>query len=230
MSFNPTSTLLCVSSVSDTVHIFRLANATTSSSSSAALHAVSGALESSTSSRNDRWSRPRSHDGSGDSPTGSAAGSPVSDAADIPAPTSGRGGSSGGATRRQSGSFSSILRRSSQIMGRSVAGVVGSYLPQTVTEMWEPQRDFAYIKLPKSSASSSTHSRATTSTTQPAPTGPLRSVVAMRSNSPEVMVITSDGGFYVFEIDMETGGEGRLTMKFSVLDGDDKLDTLSYGS
>ena len=100
-------------------------------------------------------------------------------------------------------------------MGRSVAGVVGSYLPQTVTEMWEPQRDFAYIKLPKSSASSSTHSRATTSTTQPAPTGPLRSVVAMRSNSPEVMVITSDGGFYVFEIDMETGGEGRLTMKFS---------------
>jgi autophagy-related protein 18 len=37
----------------------------------------------------------------------------------------------------------------------------------------------------------------------------------MRSNSPEVMVITSDGGFYVFEIDMETGGEGRLTMKFS---------------
>ena len=91
-----------------------------------------------------------------------------------------------------------MLRRSSQIMSRSVAGVVGSYLPQTVTEMWEPQRDFAFIKIPKSSASSG-----------------LRSVVAMSSNSPQVMVVTSDGGFHVFNIDMERGGEGYLAKQFS---------------
>jgi len=44
---------------------------------------------------------------------------------------------------------------------------------------------------------------------------PLRSVVAMSSSSPHVMVVTSDGGFYVFSINMETGGEGVLIRQFS---------------
>ena len=43
----------------------------------------------------------------------------------------------------------------------------------------------------------------------------LRSVVAMSSSSPQVMVVTSDGGFYVFNIDMEHGGEGYLVKQFS---------------
>ncbi|KKY30153.1 putative autophagy-like protein 18 [Diaporthe ampelina] len=107
-----------------------------------------------------------------------------------------------------------------------VAGVVGSYLPQTVTEMWEPLRDFAYIKLPK--VSSATSPNKAPANTGPAglmfPNGPLRSVVAMSSSSPQVMVVTSDGGFYVFNIDMEHGGEGYLVRQFSVLEGDDKLD------
>ncbi|PKS09671.1 hypothetical protein jhhlp_004291 [Lomentospora prolificans] len=231
MSFNPTSSLLCVSSVSDTVHIFRLGNTAASKSTQASsISTVSGSPEPPSSPRYDRWSRSRSHDSSADSPAGSTTGSPASDATEpVLASATNAEGLSGDRTRRQSGSFSNMLRRSSQIMGRSVAGVVGSYLPQTVTEMWEPQRDFAYIKIPKSSASSSIQSRPA-STVQPTPTGPLRSVVAMRSNSPEVMVITSDGGFYVFEIDMKNGGEGRLTMRFSVLDGDDKLDALPYAS
>lgn len=95
-------------------------------------------------------------------------------------------------------------------MGRSVAGVVGSYLPQTVTEMWVPQRDFAYIKMPKSSVTSSAQSRPPGDST-----GPLRSVVGMKNNGAEVMVVTSDGGFYIFDIDMVNGGEGRLATKFS---------------
>lgn len=95
------------------------------------------------------------------------------------------------------------------IMGRGVAGVVGSYLPQSVTEMWEPQRDFAYIKIPKSTAVTRP------SQAQGSPTGPLRSFVAMSSNSPQVMVVTSDGGFYVYNIDMENGGEGYLVKQFS---------------
>jgi autophagy-related protein 18 len=95
-----------------------------------------------------------------------------------------------------------MIRRSSQMMGKSVAGVVGGYLPQAVTEMWEPMRDFAFIKLPKSSMGTNSTG------------GPLRSVVAMSSSSPQVMLVTSDGGFYVFSIDMENGGEGVLVKQY----------------
>lgn len=210
MSFNLDSTLLCVSSVSETVHIFRLANspADAASQTPGALTSAPPADTSST-QRQDRWSRPQSYDSATDSLSGSAAESPRSDPVDGPRAT----GSTSGTTpthRRQSGSFSNMLRRSSQIMGRSVAGVVGSYLPQTVTEMWQPQRDFAYIKMPKSSVTTSSQPRPAGT-----PAGPLRSVVAMKSNGAEVMVVTSDGGFYVFEIDMVNGGEGRLSTKFS---------------
>jgi autophagy-related protein 18 len=89
------------------------------------------------------------------------------------------------------------------MMGKNVAGVVGGYLPQAVTEMWEPMRDFAFIKLPKGGMGLNSTG------------GPLRSVVAMSSSSPQVMVVTSDGGFYVFSIDMENGGEGVLVKQYS---------------
>lgn len=89
------------------------------------------------------------------------------------------------------------------MMGKSVVGVVGGYLPQAVTEMWEPMRDFAFIRLPKGGlAGNSTGSQ-------------LRSVVAMSSSSPQVMVVTSDGGFYIYSIDMENGGEGILVKRYS---------------
>ncbi|GAP92196.1 putative autophagy-like protein 18 [Rosellinia necatrix] len=205
MSFNMASSLLCVSSTSETIHIFRLQQPGPNSNNPTSPAQAPG------SPRTDRWSR-RSQDSGNGSPTTSSHDSPHSESTDtvtsamvtVPA-----------ANRKQSGSFSSILRRSSQIMGRSVAGVVGNYLPQTVTEMWEPLRDFAYIKIPKSAASG----RQGTSTNQQ-----LRSVVAMSSSSPQVMVVTSDGGFYVFNIDMEQGGEGYLVKRFSVLDSDDNLD------
>ncbi|KAK3387577.1 protein-vacuolar targeting protein Atg18 [Podospora didyma] len=231
MSFNLSSTLLCISSTSDTVHIFRLVNGQLPNSPTTATQADASAdAETPGSPRTNRWSRSsrsRSFDSSNDNSPSSVAGSPRSDAADYLGNT-GSGlaaGSSAAANRRQSGTFSSMLRRSSQLMGRSVAGVVGSYLPQSVTEMWEPQRDFANIKIPKS-----------TNTAVPARglggggSGPLRSVVAMSSSSPQVMVVTSDGGFYVFNIDMEKGGEGYLVKQFSVLDGDDKLDASTYGA
>ncbi|KAK2730386.1 autophagy-like protein 18 [Colletotrichum kahawae] len=224
MSFNLSSTLLCVSSTSDTVHIFRLGAPPPGNNS------ASAAAEPPGSPRQDRWSRSRSYDSSNESPAGSAAGSPRSDLVEPVGPSNGGSGQQQ-INRRQSGSFSSILRRSSQIMGRSVAGVVGSYLPQTVTEMWEPLRDFAYIKIPKSSNSptASTRGGGLTGGSQIL-NGPLRSVVAMSSNSPQVMVVTSDGGFYVYNIDMEHGGEGYLVKQFSVLDGDDKLDSSAYGT
>ncbi|KAN0119855.1 autophagy-related protein 18 [Hyaloscypha variabilis] len=186
MSFNLSSTLLCVSSTTDTVHIFRLGGP--------------GPIPpDSPKALNDRWSRSRSFDSGAESPT--AGTSPGSDHTESPA-----------AARKTSGTFGSMIRRSSQMMGKSVAGVVGGYLPQAVTEMWEPMRDFAFIKLPKSGMGTNSTG------------GPLRSVVAMSSSSPQVMLVTSDGGFYVFSIDMESGGEGVLVKQYSVLEGDDKLD------
>ncbi|ODQ65467.1 WD40 repeat-like protein [Nadsonia fulvescens var. elongata DSM 6958] len=52
------------------------------------------------------------------------------------------------AKRRNGGSMASLFRRSSQTLGRSVAGAMGNYLPKGVSQIWEPTRDFAYIKLP----------------------------------------------------------------------------------
>ncbi|KAI3317621.1 WD40 repeat-like protein [Xylariaceae sp. AK1471] len=210
MSFNMASSLLCVSSTSDTVHIFRLQQPGPNPNNSTTEVQAPG------SPRADRWSRSRSYDSGNDSPSSAQDGSPRSEVTDLTTPATNHPP----VHRKQSGSFSSILRRSSQIMGRSVAGVVGNYLPQTVTEMWEPLRDFAYIKVPKSSAAR----QGTAATNQQ-----LRSVVAMSSSSPQVMVVTSDGGFYVFNIDMEHGGEGYLVKRFSVLDSDDKLDASNYG-
>lgn len=43
---------------------------------------------------------------------------------------------------------SQILRRSSMHLGRNIAGSMGSYLPDVLTEIWEPTRDFAWLKLP----------------------------------------------------------------------------------
>jgi hypothetical protein len=43
---------------------------------------------------------------------------------------------------------SQMLRRSSMHLGRNIAGSVGSYLPDVLTEIWEPTRDFASLKLP----------------------------------------------------------------------------------
>lgn len=43
---------------------------------------------------------------------------------------------------------SGTLRRKSMNLGRNLAGSVGGFLPGAVTGMWDPQRDFAFLKLP----------------------------------------------------------------------------------
>jgi autophagy-related protein 18 len=42
---------------------------------------------------------------------------------------------------------SSSLGKRTFRMGKTLVGGVGGYLPRSVSERWEPQRDFAYIKL-----------------------------------------------------------------------------------
>lgn len=179
MSFNSASSLLCVSSTTDTVHIFRLG----------APPPASSARPSSPPQSPGAWGRSRSYDSGNESPTGGV--SPGSELAELQPP------------RKASGGFGSMIRRTSQMMGKTAAGVVGGYLPHAVTEMWEPLRDFAFIRLPKSMSGTNSSG------------GPLRSVVAMSSNSPQVQIVTSDGGFYVYSIDMEAGGEGVLVKQYS---------------
>jgi len=40
------------------------------------------------------------------------------------------------------------IRRKSMHIGRGLAGSVGGFLPGAVTGLWDPQRDFAFLKLP----------------------------------------------------------------------------------
>jgi autophagy-related protein 18 len=176
MSFNSTSTLLCVSSATETVHIFRLGAPNASRSNS-----ISGPVGLSSSSRE----RSNSH-GSEEVP--SEYEDSLSDMA-----TSER--------KPISPTFASMIRRTSQNVGKTFAATVGGYLPSAVAEIWEPSRDFAWVKIPKSPNANST--------------GPMRTVVALSNNGPQVMVVTSEGNFYVFNVDLEKGGEGTLFKQFS---------------
>lgn len=178
MSFNTTSTLLCVSSATETIHIFKLSHQ----------GQPSGAASASTSSSRDRSASQSSYGlpYESEEPTGD------DDPTDI-------------SSRKHNGTFMGIIRRTSQNVGNTFAATVGGYLPKGVSEMWEPARDFAWIKLPKSGQGSGGVSGS----------GPVRSVVAMSNNTPQVMVVTSEGNFYVFNIDLSKGGEGTLTKQYS---------------
>ncbi|KAF9131550.1 autophagy protein [Mortierella sp. 14UC] len=143
LSFNLVSTLLCVSSDTDTVHIFKL--------------------------------------GGGNSPTNSQR----------------NGGLLDGSLDYKKSGVGSVLRRQSMHFGRNLAGSVGSYLPGAITEIFEPSRDFAYLKLPSAG---------------------VQSVIALSNTTPQVMVATSDGYLYQYNIDLENGGPCVLLKQFSLLD------------
>jgi autophagy-related protein 18 len=176
MSFNSTSTLLSVSSATETVHIFRLGGAKTSRSNS-----VSSGPNKPISASRERSSS-RASQGDFDDFGASTADVAVTERKPIN-PT-----------------FASMIRRTSQNVGKSFAATVGGYLPSAVAEIWEPSRDFAWVKIPKSLNPSS---------------GPVRSVVALSNNGPQIMVVTSEGNYYVFNVDLEKGGEGTLYKQYS---------------
>ena len=182
MSFNLASTLLCVSSATDTIHVFKLGPQSTVSEDRPT---SAGALSSTSAFSERKYSR-----GSESPPEAST---DFQDGESSPSFTS----------RKHNGTFMGLLRRTSQNVGTSFATTVGGYLPKGVTEMWEPARDFAWIKIPRTSATSTTAS------------SPLRSVVAISSNTPQVMVVTNEGNFYVYNIDLVNGGEGSLIKQYS---------------
>lgn len=180
MTFNTTSTLLSVSSSTETIHIFKLCQ-------------QGPPLDDSSLPSSPIFSHRRSFSQSS-----------VSDFPDSD-DMADDGGPSDFASRKHNGTLIGMIRRTSQSVGSSVAAKVGGYLPKGVSEMWEPARDFAWIKLPRAN-----QSPGATSTSSP-----LKSVVAMSSNTPQVMVVTNDGNFYVFSIDLSKGGEGTLIKQYS---------------
>lgn len=186
MSFNTTSSLLCVSSATDTVHIFKLG---------APPQLRNGDESSMLSASPSQRGRSISPGGS-DSQLGLTRS--VSNASDSGSPKG----------RKHNGSLLGMIRRTSQNVGTSFAASMGAYLPSAVSEMWEPARDFAWLKIPKAPAAA--QGGVLTSS------APLRSVVAMSSNSPQVMVVTNEGHFYVFGIDLEKGGEGILLKVYEI--------------
>ena len=102
---------------------------------------------------------------------------------------------------------SSSLRKRSLHLTKNITSSVGGYLPNTITEMWEPSRDFAFLRLPTSGTK-----------TVVALSGYVRKStkffssnnVAFRRTLPQVMVLSSDGYFYSYSIDLENGGECTL--------------------
>lgn len=118
INFNLASSLLGVSSDSSTIHIYRLAGKNGSGQHLPSLPSTSE-MGNGTGGHEDLRS-----------PTPSETPSSPPLGATIPTP-----------------SATSSLRRRSYHIGKSFVGGVGGYLPRSVSEMWEPQRDFAFVKI-----------------------------------------------------------------------------------
>ncbi|KZT07906.1 WD40 repeat-like protein [Laetiporus sulphureus 93-53] len=103
--------------------------------------------------------------------------------------------------KKRHGSVSQALRRRSIHLTKNITSSVGGYLPNTLTEMWEPSRDFAFLKLPTSGA---------------------RCIVAISGSLPQVMVISSEGYFYSYSIDLQNGGECSLLKQYNLLDSSEE--------
>ena len=202
MSFNPTpkestdmrdTKFLAVSSTTDTIHIFKLGTPNVGNSRPGSPQTASSRLSRAIS--NDR-------DNSESPPPQSYENSPQR-----PPPV-----------RKSSGTLGSMFRRTSQMMGKNVAGVVGNYLPQAMTEMFEPARDFAFIKLGENADAGKTaeHVRTVVAISQHAPAESVDEQTGQAKNwwnCLAVYVATSDGTFYEYAMDKDTGGKAAFVRK-----------------
>ncbi|KAJ2628279.1 autophagy protein [Coemansia sp. RSA 1287] len=100
--------------------------------------------------------------------------------------------------------FEGMLRRASWkgLVNSKFVGKAAQFMPDKISEMWEPSRDFAFLKLPKSN---------------------IQSVAVMSSSTPQIMVVTSDGYFYQYSIDLDKGGECVLLKQDCLLDSAEEL-------
>ncbi|MCJ1363622.1 WD repeat domain phosphoinositide-interacting protein 2 [Acarospora aff. strigata] len=217
MSFNTTSTLLCVSSATETVHIFKLGPPHNKHLNEKNIdHSPAPAANS----RRDRSQTPDSDTSLPSNSNPNRTTSFTNDSNDISIDNE---NSTDLSARKPNPTLLGLIRRTSQNVSTSFAASLNTYLPSTITEIWEPARDFAWLRIPKSPALSSSagDGGGGGGGGGTGGGGPIRSVVAMSSSSPTVMVVTNEGNFYVFGIDLEKGGEGTLVKQYSVLDGGD---------
>jgi len=209
MSFNATSSLLCISSATETVHVFKLGGPSSSRRPSMANNPDSSPPSSSHSNlpwQPDRSNSPAPSDSQPD--FASFASHSHSASTDSAAAI---------ARRKHNGTLMGMIRRTSQTVGSQLATAAGAYLPTAVAEMWEPARDFAWCRIPKPGQTvGGAGGSAAGGASAGGGTVPLRSVVAMSGSSPQVMVVTNEGHFYVFGIDLEKGGEGTLVKVYEV--------------
>lgn len=70
-----------------------------------------------------------------------------------------------------------------------------------LTEMWEPTRDFAFAKIPGMSKG-------------------LSNLCALSPTS--LMVITGDGYFYQYQLDVQYGGEFPLMKQYALADSEEE--------
>ncbi|KAK5000387.1 autophagy protein [Elasticomyces elasticus] len=180
MSINATSTLLCCTSGTETIHIFKLSSRTGGSGTS-----DGGADDAMARNRSTSDARERSMSPDSESLGDSAQSDRLSS---LPM----------GARQPKQSGWMSMVRRTSQTVSGNLVARAASYLPTAVTEIWEPERDFAFVKIPRAPNTTSS-----------------RCVAAMSANVPQIMVATNDGGFFVFNIDLENGGEGTLLRQFT---------------
>ncbi|KAJ1735166.1 autophagy protein [Coemansia biformis] len=191
--FNATSTLLLVSSDTDTVHIFRVADGRNKRPRGApAPPHASDSVASSIASSAD----PDDYAANGGGGSGGSGG-----AARALHASQSRGGANGA---RGQAPFENMLRRASWkgLVNSKLVGRAAQFVPDRISEMWEPSRDFAFLKLPKAN---------------------IQSIAAMSSSTPQIMVVTSDGYFYQYSIDLDKGGECVLLKQDCLLDSAEEL-------
>lgn len=145
ISFNAVSTLLSVSSDTDTVHIFKLVKDGAPAKTAAAVAARKGRqaseIDDDVSSTGSSAARFGGQQGGYEAFIDQKRAASAAGIGSAPPPCPHHHKLTMGADRGS-------LRKRSLNFGRSLAGAAGGYLPNTLTEMWEPQRDFAFLKLP----------------------------------------------------------------------------------
>ncbi|QPG73523.1 hypothetical protein FOA43_000834 [Brettanomyces nanus] len=118
-------------------------------------------------------------------------------------------------------SVARMLRRTSQSLGRKAAEKMGGYLPPRFSSILEPNRHFASLKVPASKDTSTivgiggmTANYLREDDTNSADAG----ADLAHKNALLIMVVTSEGFFYTFELDPDRGGDCVLLNQRSLLE------------
>lgn len=182
MNFNTGSTLLAVSSATETVHIFRLARPGNIQATQ-----YDPPFENVTTEQQQLLPHLATRTAAVTELDAVAATKPPRIGLAHPAPLA------------QGTAVASMLRTGSRRLGKQVAGAAATYLPAAVAGLWQPQRDFAYVRVPKTGSTTKT-------------------VVGFSKDSTRVYIVTGEGCFWQYGIDLARGGECTMLQQYSLFD------------